>query len=119
MEVKRGDIYFADCGNQIGHIQAGIRPVIIVQNDVGNHFAPTVIAIPISCQIYKAHYPTHILLRAGMGGLPKDSIVLAEQMRVMDKFCLKTYVGHIDDELTMKKINCAIVLEIGLVAARS
>ena len=109
--VKRGDIYYADLSPVVGSEQGGVRPVLIIQNDVGNKYSPTVIATAITSQMNKAKMPTHIELDAGGYGLSKDSVVLAEQIRTIDKKRLKEKIGHLDDSL-MTRVNKAI--SIGL-----
>jgi mRNA interferase MazF len=111
--VKRGDIYYADLSPVIGSEQGGIRPVLIVQNDVGNKYSPTVIAAAITSQINKAKLPTHIEISAQEYGLPKDSVILLEQIRTIDKKRLKEKIGHLDDEL-MEKVNEALNISFGL-----
>jgi len=100
--IKRGDIFYADLSPVIGSEQGGIRPVLIVQNDIGNKYSPTVIASAITSQINKAKLPTHIELSAKEYGLPKDSVVLLEQIRTIDKKRLREKIGHLDDELMEK-----------------
>jgi mRNA interferase MazF len=112
--VKRGDIYYADLSPVIGSEQGGIRPVLIVQNDVGNKYSPTVIAAAITSQINKAKLPTHIEIDAQEYGLSKDSVILLEQIRTIDKKRLKEKIGHLDDEL-MEKVNEALSISFGLV----
>ena len=99
MIVKRGDIYYADLSPVVGSEQGGVRPVLIIQNDIGNKYSPTVIATAITSQINKAKMPTHIELDANEYGLSKDSVVLAEQIRTIDKRRLKEKIGHLDDAL--------------------
>lgn len=112
--VKRGDIYYADLSPVIGSEQGGIRPVLIVQNDVGNRYSPTVIAAAITSQINKAKLPTHIEIDAQEYGLSRDSVILLEQIRTIDKKRLKEKIGHLDDEL-MEKVNEALSISFGLV----
>ena len=114
MIVKRGDIYYADLSPVVGSEQGGVRPVLIIQNDVGNKYSPTVIATAITSQINKAKMPTHIELDANEYGLSKDSVVLAEQIRTIDKRRLKEKIGHLDDEL-MTRVNEALEISFGLV----
>ena len=114
MNIKRGDIYYADLSPVIGSEQGGVRPVLIVQNDVGNRFSPTVIAAAITSQQTKAKLPTHIAIGAHTSGLAKDSVVLLEQVRTIDKQRLKEKMGTIDDN-SMKEINNAISVSFGLV----
>ena len=111
--IKRGDIYFADLSPVIGSEQGGVRPVLVIQNDVGNKYSPTVIATAITSQINKAKMPTHIELDANEYGLSKDSVVLAEQIRTIDKKRLKEKIGHLDDNL-MDKVNEALEISFGL-----
>lgn len=111
--VKRGDIYYADLSPVIGSEQGGIRPVLIIQNDIGNKYSPTVIAAAITSQINKAKMPTHIELLAKDYGLNKDSVVLTEQIRTIDKKRLREKIGRLDDEL-MKKVNDALFISFGL-----
>ncbi len=113
MIVKRGDIYYADLSPVVGSEQGGVRPVLIIQNDVGNRYSPTVIATAITSQINKAKMPTHIELDANEYGLSKDSVVLAEQIRTIDKRRLKEKIGHIDEEL-MTRVNEALEISFGL-----
>ena len=87
--VKRGDLYYADLSPVVGSEQGGVRPVLIVQNNVGNKYSPTIIAAAVTSQLEKAKLPTHIMLEAGKYGLPKDSVVLLEQIRTLDKRRLK------------------------------
>lgn len=96
MTVRRGDIYYADLSPVVGSEQGGIRPVLIVQNDVGNRFSPTVIVAAITSQMDKARLPTHIRLQTTAGGLQRESIVLLEQIRTLDKRRLKEYMGRLD-----------------------
>ena len=113
MLVKRGEIYYADLSPVVGSEQGGVRPVLIVQNDVGNKYSPTVIAAAITSQINKAKLPTHIEVNAQMYGLSKDSVILLEQVRTIDKKRLKEKIGRLDDEL-MNKVNEAISISFGL-----
>lgn len=111
--VKRGDIYYADLSPVVGSEQGGVRPVLIVQNDVGNKYSPTVIAAAITSRINKAKMPTHIELCAKEYGLNKDSVILLEQIRTIDKQRLREKTGRLDDKL-MKKVNEAISISFGL-----
>ena len=111
--VKRGDIYYADLSPVVGSEQGGVRPVLIIQNDIGNKYSPTVIATAITSQLNKAKMPTHIELDANEYGLSKDSVVLAEQIRTIDKKRLKEKIGHLDDEL-MTRVNQALEISFGL-----
>lgn len=113
MTVKRGDIYYADLSPVIGSEQGGLRPVLIVQNDVGNKYSPTVIAAAITSQINKTKLPTHIELYADNYGLAKNSVILLEQVRTIDKRRLKEKMGHLDDGL-MTQVNDALTVSFGL-----
>ena len=113
MIVKRGDIYYADLSPVVGSEQGGIRPVLIIQNDVGNKYSPTVISTAITSQINQAKMPTHIEIDAGGFGLSRDSVVLAEQIRTIDKQRLKEKIGHLDGNL-MDKVNEALEISFGL-----
>ena len=111
--VKRGDIYYADLSPVVGSEQGGVRPVLIVQNDTGNRYSPTVIAAAITSQPNKAKLPTHIEISAPDHGLPRNSVVLLEQIRTLDKRRLREHMGHVDGEL-MEKIDAAIAVSFGL-----
>ena len=113
MSVRRGDIYYADLSPVIGSEQGGLRPVLIVQNDIGNRYSPTVIAAAITSRMSKAKLPTHIDIYAGEVGLAKDSVILLEQIRTLDKRRLKEKMGHLDDEV-MNHVNTAIAISFGL-----
>lgn len=113
MNVKRGDIYYADLSPVVGSEQGGVRPVLIVQNDVGNKYSPTVIAAAITSQINKAKMPTHIELSASEYGLYKDSVILLEQIRTIDKKRLREKVAHIDKKL-MKTVDEALSISFGI-----
>lgn len=113
MTVKRGDIFYADLSPVIGSEQGGTRPVLIVQNDMGNRHSPTVIAAAITSQMNKAKLPTHIELTGRNVGLTKDSVVLLEQIRTIDKKRLKEKMGRLDDG-SMGQINHALSISFGL-----
>ena len=113
MNIKRGDIYYADLSPVIGSEQGGIRPVLIVQNDIGNKYSPTVIAAAITSQKTKTSLPTHIRVDADNCGLAKDSIVLLEQVRTIDKKRLRERMGNLD-ERDMMRIDRAISVSLGL-----
>ena len=106
MVIKRGDMFYADLSPVVGSEQGGIRPVLIVQNDTGNKYSPTVIAAAITSQIGKNKLPTHIEIDSKEVGLKTDSIVLAEQIRTIDKSRLKEKIGHIDDEQEIGRASC-------------
>ena len=116
--VKRGDIFYADLSPVVGSEQGGLRPVLIVQNDVGNRYSPTVIAAAITSQQAKAHLPTHINVYAARCGLAKDSVILLEQIRTIDKRRLREHIGHLD-ERAMARVNGAIAVSFGLGAERT
>ena len=116
--VKRGDIFYADLSPVVGSEQGGMRPVLIVQNDVGNKYSPTVIAAAITSQRFtsqtgKARLPTHISLAGHDVGLTKDSVVLLEQIRTIDKRRLREHMGHVDEGL-MNQVDSAIAVSFGL-----
>ncbi len=111
--IKRGEIYYADLSPVVGSEQGGLRPVLVIQNDVGNKHSPTVIVSAITSQINKAKLPTHIELNASQYGLSKDSVVLLEQLRTIDKRRLKDLVGYVSPD-NMKKINNAMSISLGL-----
>lgn len=113
LNIKRGDIYYADLSPVVGSEQGGLRPVLIVQNDVGNRYSPTVIAAAITSQISKTRLPTHIDIFAETYGLAKDSVILCEQIRTIDKRRLRERMGHLDD-LLMQRVNDAITVSFGL-----
>ena len=114
MVIKRGDMFYADLSPVVGSEQGGIRPVLIIQNDMGNKYSPTVIAAAITSQINKTKLPTHIEIDSEEFGLKSDSVVLTEQIRTIDKSRLKEKIGHIDDAKVMDKINNAIGVSFGL-----
>lgn len=111
-EIKRGEVYYADLSPVVGSEQGGVRPVLIVQNNVGNKFSPTVIAAAITSQINKAKIPTHIELKSAEVGLAKDSVVLLEQLRTLDKRRLKEKIGVVDFN-KMKLIDTALLVSLG------
>lgn len=111
--IRRGDIFYADLSPVVGSEQGGIRPVLIVQNDVGNRFSPTVIAAAITSQKDKARLPTHIQLNSTGSGLAKDSIVLLEQIRTIDKRRLREKMGTLDAD-SMSQVNKALSISFGL-----
>ena len=113
MSVRRGDIYYADLSPVVGSEHGGLRPVLIIQNDVGNRYSPTVIAAAITSRMGKTRLPTHIDVFADKVGLAKDSVILLEQVRTLDKRRLKEKMGHLDDDL-MSEVNNAIAVSFGL-----
>ena len=110
--IKRGEMYYADLSPVVGSEQGGVRPVLIVQNDVGNKYSPTIIAAAVTSRLNKARLPTHIELSAENYGLPKDSVVLLEQLRTLDKRRLKERIGALDD-VTMHKVNSGLLVSLG------
>lgn len=113
LNVKRGDIFYADLSPVVGSEQGGLRPVLIIQNDIGNRYSPTVIAAAITSRISKTRLPTHIDVYADKVGLAKDSVILLEQIRTLDKQRLKEKMGHLD-ETVMDHVNTAIAISFGL-----
>ena len=111
--VRRGDIFYADLSPVVGSEQGGLRPVLIIQNDVGNRYSPTVIAAAITSRMGKTKLPTHIDIYADRVGLQKDSVILLEQIRTLDKRRLREKMGHLDDEV-MEAVNNAIAVSFGL-----
>ena len=114
MIVKRGDIFYADLSPVVGSEQGGTRPVLVVQNDVGNKYSPTVIAAAITSRTNKAQLPTHIEIDAARYGLNKDSVILLEQVRTIDKKRLREKIGKLD-EVQMIKVNDALSISFGLI----
>ncbi len=110
--IKRGELYYADLSPVVGSEQGGIRPVLVVQNDIGNRYSPTVIAAAVTSKIDKAKLPTHIELSAKDYGLPKDSVVLLEQIRTLDKRRLKDKIGQVSGD-KMMRINEALMVSLG------
>lgn len=115
MEVNRGDVFYADLSPVVGCEQGGLRPVLVVQNNVGNKYSPTVIIAAITSQLDKAKLPTHIELSKIQFNLNKDSVVLLEQIRTLDKKRLKDKVCSLDD-ITMQKVDIAIMISLGITA---
>ena len=111
--VRRGDIYYADLSPVVGSEQGGMRPVLIIQNDIGNKYSPTVIAAAITSRMGKTKLPTHIDVFADRAGLARDSVVLLEQLRTLDKRRLKEKMGRLDEEM-MREIDTAIAVSLGL-----
>ena len=112
MTIKRGELYYADLSPVVGSEQGGVRPVLVVQNDVGNKYSPTVIAAAVTSKINKAKLPTHIELPSNSYGLAKDSVILLEQIRTLDKRRLKERRGELS-ELTMSRVDKAILISLG------
>lgn len=112
-QIRRGDIYYADLSPVVGSEQGGLRPVLIIQNDVGNKYSPTVIAAAITSRMSKTRLPTHIDIYAERAGLARDSVILLEQIRTLDKRRLRERMGHLDDEM-MDRVNNAIAVSFGI-----
>ena len=113
MEVHRGEVFYADLSPVVGSEQGGIRPVLIIQNEIGNRHSPTVIAAAITSRQDKNRLPTHINVRADRCGLAKDSIILTEQIRTLDKRRLREKMGRLDDGV-MRQVDAAIAVSLGL-----
>lgn len=114
MIIKRGDIFYADLSPVIGSEQGGVRPVLVVQNDIGNRYSPTIIIVAITSQINKAKLPTHVEIKSSDYGLPKDSVLLLEQIRTIDKRRLEEKIGHVTEDI-MDKVNEALLVSLGLI----
>ena len=112
-DIRRGDIFYADLSPVVGSEQGGLRPVLIIQNDVGNRYSPTVIAAAITSRMGKTRLPTHIDIYADKAGLAKDSVILLEQIRTLDKRRLKERMGHLDGAV-MDEVNTAIAVSFGI-----
>jgi len=112
--IKRGDIFYADLSPVIGSEQGGVRPVLVVQNDIGNRYSPTIIVVAITSQINKAKLPTHVEIKSTDYGLPKDSVLLLEQIRTIDKRRLEEKIGHVTEDI-MDKVNEALLVSLGLI----
>ena len=110
--IKRGELYYADLSPVVGSEQGGIRPILIVQNDTGNKYSPTIIAAAVTSKLDKAKLPTHIELSAKEFGLQKDSVILLEQIRTLDKRRLKERIGELSDS-KMQKVNVALMISLG------
>ncbi|MGM7636902.1 MULTISPECIES: type II toxin-antitoxin system PemK/MazF family toxin [unclassified Bacillus (in: firmicutes)] len=114
MIVKRGDVYFADLSPVVGSEQGGMRPVLVVQNDIGNRFSPTIIVAAITAQIQKAKLPTHVEIDAKRYGFERDSVILLEQIRTIDKQRLTDKITQLDEEM-MEKVDDALQISLGLI----
>ena len=112
MEIKRGELYYADLSPVVGSEQGGVRPVLVVQNDVGNKYSPTVIAAAVTSRLTKARLPTHIEIAGQSCGLQKDSVILLEQIRTLDKRRLKERIGALSPG-TMRKVDGALLISLG------
>ena len=114
MEIKRGDIFYADLNPVIGSEQGGVRPVVIIQNDIGNKFSPTVIVAAITSKIDKAKLPTHVEINPDNSNLEKNSVILLEQIRTLDKKRLQRRVAHLDNKI-LKRIDRALEISLGII----
>lgn len=114
MIVKRGDVFFADLSPVVGSEQGGVRPVLVIQNDIGNRFSPTVIVAAITAQIQKAKLPTHVEIEAKLHGFDRDSVILLEQIRTIDKQRLTDKITHLDEEM-MDRVNESLQISLGLI----
>lgn len=114
MEIRRGDVFMADLSPVLGSEQGGLRPVAVVQNDIGNRYSPTIICVAITSKLHKAKLPTHIELLNSVANLPRDSILLGEQIRTIDKSRLREKVGIIPQS-TMRSVDKALVISLGLI----
>ncbi len=113
MKVKRGDIFYADLSPVVGSEQGGVRPVVVIQNNIGNKYSPTIIIAAITSQLNKAKLPTHVDISAPQYGLPKNSVILLEQIRTIDKKRLREKIGFFDD-VVMRQIDQSLKVSIGL-----
>ena len=113
MEIRRGELYYADLSPVVGSEQGGVRPVLVVQNDVGNKYSPTVIAAAVTSKMTKARLPTHIEIAGNSYGLARDSVVLLEQIRTLDKRRLKERIGALSEQ-TMRKVDGALLVSLGV-----
>lgn len=112
MEIKRGELYYADLSPVVGSEQGGVRPVLVVQNDVGNKYSPTIIAAAVTSRMTKARLPTHIEISGSSYGLQKDSVILLEQIRTLDKRRLKERIGALPEN-TMRSVDSALLISLG------
>lgn len=114
LAIKRGDVFFADLSPVVGSEQGGTRPVLVIQNDIGNRFSPTVIVAAITAQIQKAKLPTHVEITAARHGFERDSVILLEQVRTIDKSRLTDKITHLDETL-MQQVDEALQVSFGLI----
>jgi mRNA interferase MazF len=114
LNIKRGDIFYADLSPVVGSEQGGVRPVLVVQNDVGNKYSPTVIVAAITSQIDKARLPTHVEVTAEKTGLERNSVILLEQVRTIDKQRLTHKIAHLEAEI-MERVSAALEISLGLI----
>ncbi len=117
MDIVRGEIYYADLSPVVGSEQGGVRPVLVIQNDIGNKYSPTIIIAAITSQLTKAKLPTHIELSKDKYNLVKDSVVLLEQIRTLDKRRLKDRIGILDPT-TMQSVDVALMISLGVVSSQ-
>ncbi|GLB47210.1 mRNA interferase [Philodulcilactobacillus myokoensis] len=113
VQIKRGDVFYADLSPVIGSEQGGMRPVLIIQNDIGNHYSPTVIVAAITARITKPKMPTHVGIKADESDIERDSVILLEQIRTIDKQRLKEKITHLN-QLLMEKVDAALTMSVGL-----
>ncbi len=111
--VKRGDIFFADLSPVVGSEQGGVRPVLILQNDIGNRYSPTTVISAVTSQVFKTRLPIHVDVKSGESTLNRDSVILLEQIRTIDKRRLKERIAHLNPEI-MSRVNQAIIISLGL-----
>ena len=115
--IKRGDVFYADLSPVVGSEQGGVRPVLVIQNDIGNKYSPTIIIAAITSQINKAKLPTHVEITGQEYGLPKDSVILLEQIRTIDRKRLREKIGRFDKEM-MQYVDDALRISLGLVSLK-
>jgi len=114
MNVRRGDVFYAELNPVVGSEQGGTRPVLVVQNDIGNQYSPTTVVAAITSQIQKAKLPTHVEIDSKRGGLERDSVILLEQIRTIDKSRLRQKIAFLDEEI-MQKVNHGLEISLGLI----
>ena len=114
MKVTRGDVFYADLNPVVGSEQGGVRPVLIIQNDIGNKYSPTVIIAAITSKINKAKLPTHVEINSNSSRLDKDSVILLEQIRTIDKKRLQRHITHLEED-TLNRVDKAIEISLGLI----
>lgn len=118
VEILRGDVFYADLSPVIGSEQGGMRPVLIIQNDIGNHYSPTLIVAAITARMQKPKMPTHVLIDSEHAGIERDSVILLEQIRTIDKQRLRDRVTHLEDSI-MKRVDHSLQVSIGLLSQKS
>lgn len=114
MKVKRGDVYYANLNPVVGSEQGGVRPVLVIQNDIGNKYSPTVIVAAITSRIKKAKLPTHVEITGDYTNLDKDSVILLEQIRTLDKKRLQRHIAHLEEDV-IEDVNQSIEISLGLI----